>query len=218
MIRNLFFKWTGTIAFEYLFRTMPLFLRLVIFFSFLLVNLAINSEEKPHRIDLDEDKKLDADELSHKKEGFYFNGLPLFSSDSVRGQGLGLRSNLFFNGKKTDEYFEYQPYQFKVSSQLYQSNQGVRNYFISIDSPYIFDTAFRWKSSLGWDYNPNSQYFGIGEKSLKYSFKLNSLRNYFHPFLKNWYLLLELRHPILLKEHLFLKFVTCGVQMGHLRD
>lgn len=124
-------------------------------------------QEKTKRIDLHEDKRLDEEELAHKKEGFYFNALPLFSSDPVRGQGGGLRTNLFFNGKKTDEYFEYQPYQYKVSSQLFQTNQGVRNYFISLDTPYLFETAFRFKSSLGWDYNPNSQYYGIGEKSLE---------------------------------------------------
>jgi hypothetical protein len=38
---------------------------------------------------------------------------------------------------------------------------------IELDTPFLFETAFRWKSSLGWDYNPNSQYFGIGEKSME---------------------------------------------------
>ncbi|TGN10444.1 Omp85 family outer membrane protein [Leptospira ilyithenensis] len=129
--------------------------------------LHAEEEKKNKRIELHEDKKLDAEELAFKKEGFYFNALPLFSSDPVRGQGGGIRANLFFNGKKTDEYFEYQPYQYKISSQLFQTNEGVRNYFISLDTPYLFETAFRWKTSLGWDYNPNSQYFGVGEKSLE---------------------------------------------------
>lgn len=153
--------------YKFLFRILFQFFWVIILTSHLFVNLALTSDEKSQRIELDEDKKLNVEKLSHKKEGFYFNGLPLFSADPVRGQGGGFRANLFFNGKKTDEYFEYQPYQFKVSSQLYQSSQGAKNYFISLDSPYIFDTAFRWKSSLGWDYNPNSQYFGIGEKSLE---------------------------------------------------
>lgn len=118
------------------------------------------------RIPLDESKRLDPGELAEKKEGLYVTALPLFSSDPVRGQGGGIRASFFFNGKKDDPYFEYEPYRSKLTVQLFQTNQGVKNHFIQFDSPYIFNTAFRWKSSLGLDYNPNSQYFGIGESSL----------------------------------------------------
>ncbi|TGL98015.1 hypothetical protein EHQ76_13350 [Leptospira barantonii] len=119
------------------------------------------------RIPLDEGKRLEPGELAEKKEGWYMTAVPLLSSDPVRGQGGGIRASLFFNGKKTDLYYEYEPYRSKLTVQLFQTNQGVRNHFIQFDSPYILNTAFRFKSSLGLDYNPNSQYFGIGESSLQ---------------------------------------------------
>nr|PJZ92705.1 hypothetical protein CH379_11715 [Leptospira ellisii] len=118
------------------------------------------------RIPLDEGKRLDPGELAEKKEGWYVTAHPLFSSDPVRGQGGGIRASIFFNGTKKEPYFEYEPYRSKLTVQLFQTNQGVKNHFVQFDSPYIFNTAFRWKSSLGLDYNPNSQYFGIGESSL----------------------------------------------------
>ncbi|EQA69501.1 Omp85 family outer membrane protein [Leptospira noguchii] len=119
------------------------------------------------RIPLDEGKKLEPGELAEKKEGWYVTAIPLLSSDPVRGQGGGIRASLFFNGKKTDLYYEYEAYRSKLTLQLFQTNQGVKNHFIQFDSPYILNTAFRWKSSLSLDYNPNSQYFGIGESSLQ---------------------------------------------------
>lgn len=119
------------------------------------------------RIPLDEGKRLEPGELAEKKEGWYMTAVPLMSSDPVRGQGGGIRASLFFNGKKTDLYYEYEPYRSKLTVQLFQTNQGVKNHFIQFDSPYILNTAFRFKSSLGLDYNPNSQYFGIGESSLQ---------------------------------------------------
>lgn len=119
------------------------------------------------RIPLDEGKKLEPSELAEKKEGWYVTAIPLLSSDPVRGQGGGIRASLFFNGKKTDLYYEYEAYRSKLTLQLFQTNQGVKNHFIQFDSPYILNTAFRWKSSLSLDYNPNSQYFGIGESSLQ---------------------------------------------------
>ncbi|WP_243401752.1 DUF5982 domain-containing protein, partial [Leptospira ellisii] len=109
------------------------------------------------RIPLDEGKRLDPGELAEKKEGWYVTALPLFSSDPVRGQGGGIRASIFFNGTKKEPYFEYEPYRSKLTVQLFQTNQGVKNHFVQFDSPYIFNTAFRWKSSLGLDYNPNSQ-------------------------------------------------------------
>ncbi|MBE8364656.1 Omp85 family outer membrane protein [Leptospira borgpetersenii] len=119
------------------------------------------------RIPLDEGKKLEPGELAEKKEGWYVTAVPLLSSDPVRGQGGGIRASLFFNGKKTDLYYEYEAYRSKLTFQLFQTNEGIKNHFIQFDSPYILNTAFRWKSSLGLDFNPNSQYFGIGESSLQ---------------------------------------------------
>lgn len=77
--------------------------RLQIIFSIILFfyhSIILTAEESTKRIELHEDKKLDKEELAQKREGFYFNALPLFSSDPVRGQGGGLRTNFFLMEKK----------------------------------------------------------------------------------------------------------------------
>ncbi|MCE9499781.1 MAG: outer membrane protein assembly factor [Leptospira sp.] len=112
-------------------------------------------------------KKLDPSELAEKKEGWYFTGLPLFTSDPVRGQGAGIRGSLYFNGKKSDPLYEYQPYVYRISTQVYKSSEGVQNHFVSFDTPFIFNSPYRFKVSLGLDDNHHSQYFGIGEQSMK---------------------------------------------------
>lgn len=97
------------------------------------------------RIPLDEGKKLEPGELAEKREGWYVTAVPLLSSDPVRGQGGGIRASLFFNGKKTDLYYEYEAYRSKLTFQLFQTNEGVKNHFIQFDSPYIY---FKYRVSM----------------------------------------------------------------------
>ncbi|MBE7411726.1 MAG: BamA/TamA family outer membrane protein [Leptospiraceae bacterium] len=129
----------------------------------------VHSEEAKNNSSfyLSESKKLDENELRHKKEGWYPTALPIVSYDPVIGNGFGVIGNLFDNGKKNSPLFEYQPYVYKTSIYLFKSSGRAESYGIDFDSPYLFNTPYRLKLSLSYDRNPNTQYFGIGESTMK---------------------------------------------------
>ncbi len=116
---------------------------------------------------LDESKRLDENELKNKREGWYTTVLPVVSADPVRGNGFGIRANLFNNGEKSSPLFEYQPYVYRIGAQAFKSSGMAESHGLFFDSPYLFGTEIRFKMSLTYDHNPNSQYFGIGESSMK---------------------------------------------------
>lgn len=124
------------------------------------------AEEKV-AIDLSESKRLSRSELAEKKEGMYITGLPVFSEDPVRGQGYGARGFLYQNGNRKDPYFEFQAYKYRFGAQAYKTTKGAEYYEFTFDSPFLFDTAFRLKTSVSYSTNKNSQYFGIGTSTLK---------------------------------------------------
>ena len=49
-------------------------------------------------------KMLDAD-LTKKREGTFITGIPDTSSDPVTGFGFGVRTNIYWNGKRTNPFF-----------------------------------------------------------------------------------------------------------------
>ncbi|TGL45441.1 hypothetical protein EHQ61_19475 [Leptospira wolffii] len=118
-------------------------------------------------IDLSESKRLSKSELEEKREGMYLTGLPVFSEDPVRGQGYGARGYLYQNGNRSDPYFEFQPYKYRFGAQAYKTTKGAEYYEFTFDSPFLFDTAFRLKTSVSYSTNKNSQYFGIGTSTMR---------------------------------------------------
>jgi hypothetical protein len=52
------------------------------------------------------EKRLPDDELAEKKEGVYVTGIPDLSSDPINGFGAGAEGSIFFNGKKSDPFFD----------------------------------------------------------------------------------------------------------------
>lgn len=117
--------------------------------------------------DIHEDREMSESKLKDKLEGSYFTGLPLFSSDPVRGQGLGFLLNYFENGKKEDPLFSYQPFQYKVSFSLFQTTNNAKHHFISVEVPYIQNTPYRIKADIYYDRIDNTPYFGIGSQTMK---------------------------------------------------
>src|SRR6478609_227632 len=61
-----------------------------------------------------DEKKLSEEDLANKKEGVYLTGIPDISSDPVNGFGYGGQASIFFNGKKSDPFFEYTPYRAEI--------------------------------------------------------------------------------------------------------
>lgn len=56
------------------------------------------------------------DDLAKKREGTFFTGIPDFSSDQLTGFGLGVRGNVYWNGKRDNKLFAYTPLFGKIKS------------------------------------------------------------------------------------------------------
>lgn len=111
-------------------------------------------------------RKISADDLQKKRAGTFFTGIPDISSDPVSGFGFGLRANIFWNGDRNHELFEYAPYlaKLKVNAAYYTSNARELN--ISLDVPYYDATPWRLKIDFKMEKNPAKLYFGLTEKTL----------------------------------------------------
>lgn len=111
-------------------------------------------------------KKMSDDDLLKKREGTFATGLPDFSSDPVTGFGFGIRSNVYWNGERTNPLFAYTPYlaKLKASAAYYTSN--ARELMLSIDVPYYKGTRWRFKVDFKAQQNPANLYFGLTESTL----------------------------------------------------
>jgi len=112
------------------------------------------------------EKKLDDDDLAHKKEGTYITAIPQFSSDPVNGFGYGAEGMLYFNGKKTDPLFNYTPYKTKLSLSVFNTTKSQNEVVLGLDMPYIFKSKWRVRVEGTYENDPNMLYFGITERSL----------------------------------------------------
>ena len=122
------------------------------------------SEELPFAIS--GEKKLSAEDLANKKEGTYVTGIPDLSSDPVNGFGYGLEGELYFNGKRTDPFFAYTPYRYKLSVVAFNTTKRQREFSVNFDSPYIFHSKWRLRASAVFETNPNRLYFGYDSQTL----------------------------------------------------
>jgi hypothetical protein len=137
----------------------------------LLFLLRINSTEKnkkdPLPFPIDESKKMSDEELSEKKENSFVTGLPSLSSDPITGLWLGGSGYFIENGKKENPLFAYTPYVYRMSVDVYQSSKSAKFYGAGIDIPYIKNTPYRVLLYAYYDRNLTTQYFGVGEETLK---------------------------------------------------
>src|ERR1700756_4027988 len=113
------------------------------------------------------EKKLPDDELAEKKEGLYVTGVPDLSSDPINGFGYGAEGSMFFNGKRSDPFFEYTPYRAELTVALFNTTRSAREAKLGLDVPYIFNTKWRLRTEAAYEINPNFLYFGVTEKSLE---------------------------------------------------
>jgi Domain of unknown function (DUF5982)/Omp85 superfamily domain len=111
-------------------------------------------------------KRLSDEDLKDKKEGFYVTGIPELSSDPINGLGYGAEGSLFFNGKKSDPFFNYTAYRGKLGVTLFNTTNNQRELTLKLDIPYLFSTRWRLRVELSYESNPNLLYFGNTEKSL----------------------------------------------------
>ena len=121
-------------------------------------------------------KKMSDDDIEKKQEGTFFTGIPDVSSDPVTGFGFGVRSNVYWNGQRSNPLFAYTPYlaKLKVNAAYYTSN--ARELVLSLDIPYYNGSRWRLKVDFKAQQNPANLYFGLTESTLE-SLRLPSTPN-----------------------------------------
>lgn len=111
-------------------------------------------------------KTLSPEDLKKKREGTFLTGIPDFSSDPVTGFGFGVRSNIYWNGERTNPLFPHTPYlaKLKMNAAYYSSN--ARELVLSLDVPYYKGSRWRIKLDFKAQQNPANLYFGSTEATL----------------------------------------------------
>ncbi len=111
-------------------------------------------------------KRMSEADLAKKREGRFLTGIPDFSSDPVTGFGFGVRTNIYWNGQRTNPFFAYTPYlaKLKVNAAYYTSN--AREIVLSLDVPYYKGTRWRFKIDFKAQQNPANLYFGSSQSTL----------------------------------------------------
>ncbi|MDZ4840138.1 MAG: DUF5982 domain-containing protein [Bacteroidota bacterium] len=112
------------------------------------------------------EKRMTDEDIANKPEGTYVTGVPDISSDPVNGFGYGVGGYLYFNGKKTDPFFNYTPYRAKIDIALFNTTKSQREIIAKLDVPYILNSKWRLRVEGGYESNPNLLYFGKTESTL----------------------------------------------------
>lgn len=107
----------------------------------------------------------DAD-VAKKKEGTFWTGIPDISSDPVTGFGFGLRSNIYWNGSRTNPLFGYTPYLAKLKANAAYYTTNARELILSLDVPYYKGSRWRFRIDFKAQQNPSNLYFGSSESTL----------------------------------------------------
>jgi outer membrane protein assembly factor BamA len=140
--------------------------KLIYSFLFTVASMPFLEAQEKDTLSFVKSKRMSNDDLLKKKEGTFFTGIPDFSSDPVTGFGFGLRSNVYWNGERTNPLFAYTPYlaKLKVNAAYYTSN--ARELVMSLDVPYYKGTRWRFKIDFKAQQNPTNLYFGLTDSTL----------------------------------------------------
>ncbi|MCC5920351.1 MAG: outer membrane protein assembly factor [Cyclobacteriaceae bacterium] len=125
---------------------------------------------------IDSRKRLSEDDILTKKEGFFVTGFPDVEVDPIRGLGIGGRAFFYQNRDAQDPFFYYTPYRYRLSTDFKYFTNGRLQGGFNLDVPYIFNSPWRLRVDALYEFDPNFQYFGIGEQSKRSLEEMNSAR------------------------------------------
>lgn len=131
-----------------------------------LFSITIVKAQEKDSLSFIKSKRMSDDDLSKKREGTFFTGLPDFSSDPVTGFGFGLRTNTYWNGNRENPLFPYTPYLAKLKANAAYYTSNARELALSLDIPYYKGTRWRFKIDFKAQQNPANLYFGLTEATL----------------------------------------------------
>ncbi|MBX3101645.1 MAG: BamA/TamA family outer membrane protein [Bacteroidetes bacterium] len=126
---------------------------------------AVNAQEKDS-LSFIQSKRMSDPDLAKKREGTFFTGIPDILSDPVTGFGFGVRTNLYWNGRRDHPFFAYTPYLLKLKANAAYYTTHARELVLSLDAPYYKGTRWRFRIDLKAQQNPSNLYFGLTEKTL----------------------------------------------------
>lgn len=109
---------------------------------------------------------LSPDDLARKNEGGYVTGLPLAAYSPDMGYGAGARVYYYWNGDRGDARFATTPYLYRLFGQAFASTRGVQFHWLDFDAPHLADSPYRIRAQFIFARATNSNYFGLGERSL----------------------------------------------------
>ncbi|MFW5972979.1 MAG: Omp85 family outer membrane protein [Bacteroidota bacterium] len=111
--------------------------------------------------------RLSERELLNKGEGGSIAALPgpAFSPDL--GLVVGIVGGYYFNGRRTDPLFAYEPYQYAVTGVVSASTRGLFALTTRYDAPHYRQSLYRVRAEVRFERNPAATYYGTGEASLE---------------------------------------------------
>ncbi len=136
---------------------------LIIIVTFITTNIYAQTTDT---ISFIQSKRMSDADLAKKREGRFITGIPDFSSDPVTGFGFGARTNIYWNGKRTNPFFAYTPYLAKLKANVAYYSSNARELVLSLDIPYYKGTRWRFKVDFKAQQNPANLYFGSTESTL----------------------------------------------------
>ena len=139
--------------------------RLILISLALLSTISIRAQDRDTLSFIKSKRMSDAD-LAKKKEGTFFTAIPDLSSDPVTGFGVGLRSNIYWNGTRTNPLFPYTPYLAKLKANAAYYTTNARELVLSLDVPYYNGSRWRFRVDFKAQQNPSNLYFGSSESTL----------------------------------------------------
>jgi outer membrane protein assembly factor BamA len=111
-------------------------------------------------------KKMSDADLAKKREGTFVTGLPDLSSDPVTGFGVGVKTNIIWNGTRDNPLFAYTPYLMRLRANAAYFTTNARELTLSLDVPYYKGTRWRYRLDFKAQQNPANLYFGSSQATL----------------------------------------------------
>ena len=111
-------------------------------------------------------KRMAEADLAKKREGTFITGLPDLSSDPVTGFGVGVKTNIFWNGRRDNPLFAYTPYLARLRANAAYFTSNAREFTLSLDVPYYRGSRWRFRGDFKAQQNPANLYFGSSESTL----------------------------------------------------
>jgi len=144
--------------------------RILLTFAVFLTAFTVNAQDsisiKKDSLSFIKSKRMSDADLAKKKEGTFITGIPDLSSDPVTGFGVGVRSNIYWNGKRDNPLFAYTPYLMKLTSNAAYYTANAKEIVLKLDIPYYNGTRWRFKIDFKAQQNPANLYFGLTENTL----------------------------------------------------